>query len=179
MSEEDKAKAAAVDAHAKAAADAVTEGIREAKKRKASAQKAEEAASADAGTKAGAPSSKVGTSDAPAPNTETAAGSQPPPAVASAAAAPPSPAAAAASPKAMTEAHRTGLRRMHKDIFTLAMGQKKARSIFDDFAKANELGEGDAAYQAGEAILLAHCQRLAGEGSPDLCDAAMNKAVAQ
>lgn len=163
-------KAAAADETAKAKPDP------EKKTRKASAQKADEAAGAQP-AQAGAlsPQAPQPQTDAPATNTETAKADSPLAEAQSAAAA--TPPAAAVAPKAMTEAHKMGLRRMHHDAM-MAMGQRKARAAFDAFVQANELHEDDAAYKAAEAVLFAHTKRIAGEGSPSEADSALNKALA-
>ncbi len=183
LSDKLDALASGGDAHTAAepmaplAAEAFEKAEKAKKTRKASAPKAEEAAGADAGNKAGAQPSPQADASAAASEQQTAADA-PMAAAKSAAAAEPSPAAAAA-PKAMTEAHRTGLRRMHTDIMAKAMGRKRAQEFFDAFVQANELAEGDAAYAAAETVLLAHFKRIAGESSPVEVDAALNKAIAQ
>lgn len=166
VTEAQKKEAAAADT-AKAKPDV------EKKTRKSSA-KADEAAGAQP-AQAGAPPSPQADASAPAPNTETAKAESPPAKAESASAA--TPPAADAAPKAMTEAHKTGLRRAHADMMN-AMGQKKARAAFDGFVQANDLHEEDAAYKAAEAVLFAHTKRIAGEGSPSDADAALNKALA-
>lgn len=189
-------KKEAAQADAAKAEQAKSDAIAKEKKTRKASAKAEEAAGADAGNKAGAPQSPQGDAVAPASNPEVeqrkadgeaALAGKP----AGNGKMDPTPSTGGedqsstgsttqttAAAKPMTQAHRTGLQRMHADIMAKAMGRKKAQEFFDAYTHANELREGDAAYVAAESVLLAHFKRIAGEGSPADCDAALNKALA-
>lgn len=149
------------------------------KQTRKSPAKAEEAAGAEAGNKAGASLSPQTSGDAPASNQETAKADSPPAEAKSAAAEPTPPGTAAAAPKGMTPEIRTGMQRMAKDMFN-SMGKKKAEAAFDYFVAANELQKSDPAYVAAKTVADEHYRRIAGDGSssPAECDAALNKAMA-
>ena len=157
----------------------------EKKTRKASAPKAEEAAGADAGNKAGASQSPQAAAadpavpDAGAPvsiDQQQIAAAAPPAAAAQSAdaPAPSSPGASVAQPVGLNAAARTGLQRLHADMMG-AMGRGKIEKAFATFVQANELSASDLAHQAAVKLRDVHFVRVGGDGSPAAADAVMNE----